>query len=260
MKRRKFLKTSALTSLAAGSAFNLQGQAEELLAENQFYEFRVYTLRGGGSVSVLGQYLEGALIPALNRNGVPAVGVFKEMAAPEPPKVYVLIPYPSVKHFGDMPALLAADQEYGKARMEYDAIPLNGQVYDRYDTYLMRAFDGLPQMQVPEKGERIFELRIYEGFSDDAVRRKVAMFNEGELDIFVQTGLHSVFFGHLVAGPEMPALAYMLSFRNMAERDKNWQGFIDHPEWKRISKLPQYENTVSKIIRIFLEPMTYSQV
>ncbi len=261
MKRRDFLSKSAITTaLAASAAIPLAGQASPADLTDEFYEFRTYTLRGGGSVRVLGQFLEEALIPALNRNGVPAVGVFRETGGAEPPKVYLLIPYSSIQLFADMPSRLAADQVYQRTRLAYDTIPVNGQVYYRYDTYLMRAFEGFPKMQIPEKGERIFELRTYEGFSEDAVRRKVAMFNDGEIDIFKTTGLHGVFFGHLVAGPEMPALTYMLSFRNMEERDKNWQAFVDHPEWKRISQLPRYENTVSKIVRLFLQPMSYSQV
>jgi hypothetical protein len=52
----------------------------------------------------------------------------------------------------------------------------------------------------------------------------------------------------------------MLVFRDMEERDKNWQAFIAHPDWAAMSKDPQYANTVSKIIRVFLEPMSISQI
>ena len=86
------------------------------------------------------------------------------------------------------------------------------------------------------------------------------MFNDGELSIFEETGLHSVFFGSQVSGPLMPALTYMLAFKDMEERDTNWSAFIDHPEWKRISVLPEYANTVSDIKRTFLKPLAYSQL
>ena len=78
--------------------------------------------------------------------------------------------------------------------------------------------------------------------------------------IFEETGLHSVFFGSQVSGPLMPALTYMLSFKNMEERNSNWAKFSAHPEWKRISKLPMYANSVSDIKRTFLKPLAYSQL
>ena len=87
------------------------------------------------------------------------------------------------------------------------------------------------------------------------------MFNDGELTIFEDTGLHSVFFGSQVSGPLMPALTYMLSFKDMEERDANWKKFSVHSsEWKPISILTEYTNTVSDIKRIFLKPLSYSQL
>jgi hypothetical protein len=58
----------------------------------------------------------------------------------------------------------------------------------------------------------------------------------------------------------MPALTYMLAFKDMEERNRNWNKFSIHPEWKRISILPEYANTVSDIKRIFLKPLSYSQL
>jgi hypothetical protein len=106
----------------------------------------------------------------------------------------------------------------------------------------------------------VFEMRTYEGYIEDAYQRKIKMFNEGELQIFKETGLHSVMFGEKIAGPQMPCLTYMLAFKDLAERDANWKKFSDHPEWKRISKLPEYANTVSNIHRVFLKPLKYSQL
>jgi hypothetical protein len=52
----------------------------------------------------------------------------------------------------------------------------------------------------------------------------------------------------------------MLGFENEQERDANWKKFIDDPDWKRITALPEYANTVSKVVKIYLEPMPYSQI
>ena len=86
------------------------------------------------------------------------------------------------------------------------------------------------------------------------------MFNKEEFSIFDQTGLHSVFFGEQVSGPLMPALTYLLAFSSMEERNENWNKFIVHPEWKRVSVLDEYAHTVSDIKRTFLKPLSYSQL
>lgn len=223
----------------------------------QVYELRVYELTMG-SLGHMENYLGKALIPALNRNGIAHVGAFRETGKSEPPKVYVLIPYASMTDYAKVRDALEKDETYRKDSESYRKLP--NPAYFRYQTSLMEAFTGLPSLVVPPQGDRIFELRIYEGYSDDAVTRKVKMFNEGELQIFRDTGLNAVFFGETLSGPAMPCLQYMLAFRDMEERDRNWQAFSAHPEWARMSKDPQYANTVSKIIRVFLEPMPFSQI
>jgi hypothetical protein len=58
----------------------------------------------------------------------------------------------------------------------------------------------------------------------------------------------------------MPCLAYMITFKDMAERDRNWKAFGEDAQWQKISKDPQYANTVSRIHKIFLDPVSYSQI
>lgn len=224
----------------------------------EYYELRVYVLKG--SRSVFDNYISKALIPYLNKNGVSRVGVFNETSKEEPAKVYVLIPYPSLSVLNTVTTGVNKDEAFLKASEEYNRVPVDQPVFWRYESSLMIAFDGLPKLVVPAAGSRLFELRIYEGYSNDAVTRKVKMFNEGEFDIFNRTGLNSVFFGENISGNNLPCLTYMIGFKNMEERDANWKKFIDDPEWQRISKLPEYANSVSKIHRIFLEPTAYSQL
>jgi hypothetical protein len=86
------------------------------------------------------------------------------------------------------------------------------------------------------------------------------MFNDAEFDIFNRVKLNPVFFGENISGPNLPCLTYMAVFKNMEERDQAWKAFSADPEWQKVSKLPEYANTVSKIYKIFLEPISYSQI
>lgn len=253
MSRRRFLKQS-LTVAAASTAGLAWAQQQKT---GEYYELRVYELRNKG---LMDEYLSKALIPALNRAGVKSVGAFTELGKPEPPKLYLLIVYASITAIEEVQQNLSNDKAYAEASRHYESVPADSPVFWRYSSSLMKAFDGFPQLAVPKPASRILELRTYEGYSEDAVRRKVKMFNDGEIDIFRDTKLNIVFFGHVWAGDRMPCLTYMLSFANMEERDANWQAFIASAEWQRVSKLPEYANTVSKIHKTFLEPLPYSQV
>ena len=155
---------------------------------------------------------------------------------------------------------LKKDKTYLNARATYDAVPPNKKVYNRFTTSFLIAFDGLPKLIKPKEATKLFELRTYEGYSEDAVRRKVDMFNKEEFSIFDATGLNSVFFGEQISGPLMPALTYMLAFESMEERNINWEKFSKNSEWKRVSILKEYSNTVSDIKRVFLKPLEYSQL
>jgi hypothetical protein len=150
---------------------------------------------------------------------------------------------------------MMADPTFATRAMEYNKLVPEEALYTRYASSLLLAFDGFPSMKVPDEGDSVFELRTYEGYSEDAVRRKIDMFNRGEIEIFLQTGLDPVFFGEMIAGPYRPCLTYMLGFRDMEERDANWQRFINHPSWKELSAREEYANTVSNIRRKFLKPI-----
>lgn len=132
--------------------------------------------------------------------------------------------------------------------------------YIRFETYLLEAFDAIPKFRQPDQARGLFELRTYESNNEEAGQRKIKMFNDEELALFDQIGLHATFFGEVLAGPQMPALVYLLWFKDMDERTENWGKFINSPKWKTMSKKPEYANTVSVVNKKFLVPLKYSQL
>lgn len=259
MKRRKFIQNAALTTsaLAAGQLSFAQTNAP---GKKELYELREYEIHFGSNQNTLHEYLEKALIPALNKYGVKSVGVFKEIGKTEPAKIYVLIAYPSFEEYPTINAKVKADEYFKKNSTAWQQVPADKAIYNRVNTSLLVAFDNMPALKAPAKDPRIFEMRTYESYSEDAGRRKIKMFNDEEFTIFDRTRLNRVFFGEAIAGYNLPCLTYMITFKDMEERDKNWAAFGADADWKRVSNDPQYANTVSNIRRVFLEPLPYSQV
>ncbi len=262
MQRRKFVKTAALVPVLA-AASQVVAAPEHLthtLAQKEVYEWRAYNFNFNSPVGVFESYLKTALVPALNRLGVKTVGVFRELGKSDPSTIHVLIPYPSFTVYAAAAESLLNDADYQKNAAAFLALPPDPIPQLRMDSWLMTAFTGMPQLIVPKTGSRLFELRSYEGYNDDAVRRKVQMFNLAEFPIFDRTGLHSVFFGEVIAGKDLPRLTYLLAFADMDERDKNWAAFLADADWKTLVKDPKYANSVSKINKTFLVPVDYSQL
>ena len=259
MQRRNFVKSSLLTASALGAGFSLSA-AENKAAAKEFYELRVYDLKEVGRQAALDEYFQNALIPALNKFGSKQVGVFRELAKPDSLKVWLLIPYSSFDVYLSVSKKVKEDESYKKAAAVYNAIPKDNNIYTRYTTSLLIAFDGMPKIIVPKKDPRVFELRTYESYSEDAAGRKIKMFNKEEFPIFYRTGLIPVFFGEVIAGDHMPCLSYLLTFPDLETKEKNWKTFIADEKWKVISKLPEYADTVSKVISTMLAPVGYSQV
>ena len=260
MQRRNFVKSTVLAATALSTSVAQAASPNPIAGKNELYELRIYELKFGSPQSNLDKYFKEALLPALNKYGVKNVGIFTEIGKSEPAKVYLLIPYPSIEDFATITPKVKADADFRKAAESYTALAVDKAPYARFTTSLLIAFDGLPQMKATSKEARIFEIRTYEGYNEEALRRKVKMFNEGEFDIFYRTKLNPVFFGEAIAGDKMPCLTYMVTFKDMAERDANWKNFSADPAWKTISALPEYANSVSKITKIFLEPTSYSQI
>jgi hypothetical protein len=259
MKRRNFVRSSlvAASALAVSPAVLANNKAG---GKKELYELREYEIHFGSNQDNLHQYLEKALIPALNKFGVKHVGVFKEIGKTEPAKVYVLIVYPSWEDYLTINNSVKNDDSFKNASAAYNQLPPEKPLYNRIITSLLIAFDGMPSLVAPAQGPRIFEMRTYEAANEDALRRKLKMFNESEFQIFDRTKLNRVFFGEKIAGKNCPCLTYMVTFKDMTERDANWAAFSADPDWKKVSSDPQYANNVSNIIRVFVEPTPYSQI
>jgi hypothetical protein len=258
MKRRKFLKsTVAATAVATTFPFSHATSKEMPLIpieEKELYELRTYEIRFGGNRKLLVDYLKNVFQPALKRMGVNHFMLFKELGDSDPTKLRVLISYPNTSVYLKAQNL-QTDSAYVSQSKEYHNLPKDQTLYNRFSSSLLLAFDGLPKLMDSVEGASLYELRTYEGYSEDAVRRKIKMFNKEEIALFFKTNLHPVFFGEMIVGPYRPCLTYMLNFKDMAEHDASWKDFIAHPEWKSMSTKEEYANTVSNIRKIFLTPV-----
>ena len=251
MKRRNFISAAGITAAASTYVSANSSIIKAVQAENRaIIEWRTYQMKWGKNTSMFMKYLSDMLKPALLSAGSSSVVIYKEKSVETPTNIHVQITHPDMGAYQN--SLLALESsDFRMTTKEYDA--QESSPYDRLSTSLLHAFTGMPKLRDPIKDAQLYELRIYEGYNEDAVRRKIAMFNDEEIDLFLDLQLQPIFFGNMIAGPYMPSLVYMLNFRDEAHRAEAWKEFLDDPRWKKMVADPKYANTVSNIRNILLE-------
>lgn len=236
-------------------------------ATRDFFELRIYQFKTSEQQTRTENYLEKALLPALHRAGIKHVGVFKPVETDSTfgKRLFVLIPYRSLDQFSSQTESLQKDKTYLSSGTDYLDAPFDNPPYHRIQTILLNAFSGMPQLGVPALktpvNERVYELRSYEGYTEKIYRNKIAMFNAGdEIGLFNRLGFNAVFYGEVLSGARMPNLMYMTTFENQGSRDAHWKAFVDDPQWKKLSAMPEYQKNVSRIEIFFLRPTNYSDI
>lgn len=235
-------------------------------AKQQYYEIRIYTISGSAQEGMVDAYLKEAYIPALHRAGITKVGVFKPVetdTAGYGKQIYVFIPFKTMDQYAQLPSVLLKDKAYAEAGKAFLDAPFDNPPYSRHQSILLKAFLNMPEFAAPSYTnavtERIYELRSYESATEAKAAKKIDMFNKGgEIALFAKLNFNAVFYGEALAGNQKPNLMYMTTFTDLKSRDEHWKTFGASEEWKKISGLEEYKNTVSKIHINYLHPASYS--
>jgi hypothetical protein len=231
---------------------------------NWFFHLIYFYMRTGSQVERTTQYLSGVFLPAAKRAGLAPVGFFSPVVGERSPFILSLAAYPSLGAVETIRGKFAEDKEFQKGFEEYNNI--QDPPYVRMESTLLRAFNGMPALEVPasdgKRAARIFEMRTYESVNEKASRRKIKMFEDGEIAIFRRLGMTPVFFGQILVGRNLPSLTYMLTFDDLASRERLWRNFGADPEWQKLRAQPGLSDAeiVSNISNAILRPLAFSPI
>ncbi|WP_031425505.1 NIPSNAP family protein [Flavimarina sp. Hel_I_48] len=232
----------------------------------QFYQLKTYTFSADSQVEQADKYFKNAYLPALKRQNIENIGVFKPKTyAPEDTlqRIIVLIPFASLEEFESLDTKLLSDKTYQKEGAAFIGAPHDKKPYERISSIVLKAFEDMPLLKpsplTTPREERVYELRSYQSPTVALHQNKVDMFNAGgEVALFDKLGFNAVFYSSVVSGPDMPNLMYMTTFKDQASRDAHWEAFGTAPVWKKLSALPKYQDNVSHIDITYLYPTEYS--
>lgn len=258
MQRRTFLA-------GLGAALATPAMSTAATTKPAIFELRTVQLRNttDNMVQRTSDFLKNSYLPALQRAGANPVGAFTNLIGPGGPQMLLLMSFSSVDAWEASAGKLEADKDYGSHLSSYTSGALG---YVRMESSLFRAFEAMPQIEVPStegrKGGRVFELRTYESNNSLTLARKVKMFADGEIALFRKLGMTPVFFGQCIAGRNMPNLTYMLAYDDLATREKVWSAFASSPEWQKMKSQPGVSDgeIVSNISNTMLRGLPFSPI
>jgi hypothetical protein len=221
-------------------------------AKPAILEIRYFYLRNttDNRPGQLNDFLKDIDLPASQKAGAAAMAYFVATLGPRAPFAMALRSWPSLDAYEK--ALTSLPSPEGAA------LP-----YLRMETQILRAFAGMPSVAVKAAAQaRVFELRAYESNTAGTLKKKIGMFNDGEIAIFRKTGLDPVFFGEMISGPNQPCLVYLLAYDSFAAREANWAKFLADPDWIKLRATPGLSDgeIVSNISSLFLRPLPFSPV
>lgn len=271
MNRRNFVAGAAGASLLAPISMDAESQNSETPAQKppaqktMILELRKFQLRNttDNQRGRATEYLSKTYAPALTQAGAVTVGLFSPMIAADSPFILALASYPSLDAFDQVHTKLWSDASFFKEAERASSGPL---LFQRMEVSLLKGFPGFPGIELQQadagKPARIFEMRTYESSTPISLKKKIKMFEDGEIDIFRKYGLAPIFFGEQLAGGKMPNLTYMVAFENVTTRDANWRAFATSAEWKKLSSTPGLSDgdVVSNISNMLLSSLPGSQV
>jgi len=234
-------------------------------AGSEFYQIQVFRLNGKLQEERVDNYLKSAYLPALHRAGIKTVGVFKPIPSDTTSgkQIFVWLPLTSLDQFNKLQNVLAKDVEYQRVGAAFLNASFDNVPYMRKESILLKAFPYSPKFFVPKfntkRSKRIYELRSYEGPTENLFRQKVKMFNEGgEMNIMESLKFNAVFNAEVISGSTMPNLMYMTTFADRISRDAHWKAFSNSPDWIKLKSHAEYDNSVSKHVIRLLYPTDYS--
>ena len=213
-----------------------------------------YTIANPAQKQRFDTFVEGALIPALNRAGIEQVGVFSPEGEFASNRAYLLLSQSSIGNMTSLSICLARDEEYTEMTSAFLQTHANGRPYQRKDVQLVASLTKMTSVEAPAPGaDSILQLRSYECFDAGTELKAIEMFNATGIAVLLETGVSPVFFGQTIAGENMPNLTCLLAAADVGTHELGRRQLLSQTEYN-VSEL------VYTVTDETLKPAAYSQI
>ncbi len=226
-----------------------------------FYFIEHFNLKSGPQLPRLHEFVSQALLPALNKIHSGPQIYLEALIAPSVPHLTTITGFSSLEELWSVHAKMFQDENLRKAVDALESGP--GPAFESLDSAIVEAADYSPEIKPDPSGTpRIFELRVYHSPTWHQLVALHERFRGPEIKIFHRSGIHPILYGSTVIGPNVPNLAYLIPFADLAAREKAWAAFGADPDWQKVRKesVEKSGEIVSDIQISFYKSTPYSPV
>lgn len=263
--RRSFLLKNVPAAAMASTAMLTPGilpAASDPPGNSYLVECVTFRLDFGQQMSNILGWLEKRAIPLWQKHRFGPAGVFTINVGPRIPAVFLLRTYSS---FADRQLVwkeLTSDPDWSAAVVDLEK---DGPASRGEDMLLLNSTPFSPPIKpaaADDPTHNLFELRIYESPTWKQLGFLHDRFAGGEITIFHKSGIHPLFYGDTLTGPNQPNMVYMIPYENAAAREKAWATFVNDPDWIKLrdESIRKGGEIVRNISNIMLTPASFSMI
>jgi len=207
-------------------------------------------------------WLEKRAMPLWQKHKFGPVGVFTVDIGPHIPAVFFIRIYASLADRQAVWTSLRADPDWDAAVVDLEK---DGPAFHREDMILLNSTPFSPPIKPARPGDatrKLFELRTYECPTWRQLGYLHDRFAGGEIELFHKSGIHPLFYGDTLTGPNQPNMIYMVPYESYPARDKAWAAFRDDPEWTKLrdESIRKGGEIVRNISNIMMSPAGFSMI
>lgn len=226
------------------------------------YILESYQLESQSDTTLLHYYFEEAYFPFLHRHGARNVSLFKSLPSEEVKELLVIYSLSSIRTLYNLQKAESRDQLYVKLAEPFFH-PGDGELpFTAINRMLLQGLPGgIPSAPLPPYSgaprDEIYEMRYYGAPTHRQLEEQVNMFSRGqEARIYEELGFKMTFFGRQITGPDLPALAYMLVFKDAEARESAWESFLSSKAWQTLELDPGYRDNVNRSRSVLYRAMS----
>lgn len=219
------------------------------------YELRTYYASEGNLENLLTRFRDHT-VDLFEKHNIKNIGYWVPVENDENVLIY-LLGYDSRDNREVSWASFREDAEWIEAK---EASEVNGRLVDSVKNIFLKPARLSPYLEIIDNGPRVFELRTYYTFKGK-LEYLHERFQDHTMKIFENHDITNIVYFNLdrdQKGAEN-TLVYIISHPSREAADKNWQAFIDDPEWKSAYAISIEDgNLVDSLTSVFLNTTDFS--
>jgi hypothetical protein len=252
---------TATAGAAPSTSASASSGTDAALAENPFYEMRIY-YAAPGKLEDLSARFRNNTTRIFAKHGMVNIGYWIPIDNPENKLIYMLA-YPSRQARDESWKNFSSDPEWQAVAKASEA---NGKLVTKVETLYLEATDYSPALKLESKSPpRTFELRTYTA-SPGNIENLHARFREHTLKLFEKHGMTNIGYWRPTdrdKETKKDMLVYLLAHKDKAAGEASFSAFRADPVWveaKKASEVKGGGSLTTKVESVYMLPTDYSPI